>query len=83
QASTVDFIMIGAPTFFLALLPNPRRYVPGFLGRALRFAIPSGAVILLSMVTLQTYVRLHPFDVEPDRTPMTSTETRRSDLRNV
>ena len=64
QASTVDFIMIGAPTFFLALLPNPRRYVPGFLGRALRFAIPSGAVILLSMVTLQTYVRLTAGDVD-------------------
>lgn len=58
QASTVDFIMIGAPTFFLALMPNPRRYVPGFLGRALRFAIPSGVVILLSMVALQAYVRL-------------------------
>ena len=58
QASTVDFIMIGLPTFFLALLPNPRRYVPGFLGRALRFAIPSGVVILLSMVALQVYVRL-------------------------
>ena len=64
QASTVDFIMIGAPTFFLALLPNPRRYVPGFLGRALRFAIPSGAVILLSMVALQTYVRLTAGDVD-------------------
>ncbi|WP_283111300.1 HAD-IC family P-type ATPase [Micrococcus luteus] len=67
QASTVDFIMIGAPTFFLALLPNPRRYVPGFLGRALRFAIPSGAVILLSMVTLQTYVRLTAGDVDLPR----------------
>ena len=57
QASTVDLIMIGAPTFFLALLPNARRYVPGFLGRALRFALPSGAVILAAMLALGWYVR--------------------------
>ncbi|MDO5634937.1 MAG: HAD-IC family P-type ATPase [Micrococcus sp.] len=57
QASTVDFIMIGLPTFFLALLPNARRYVPGFLGRALRFAIPCGTVILAAMVTLVGYLR--------------------------
>lgn len=58
QASTVDFLMIGLPTFFLALLSNPRRYVPGFLRRALLFAVPSGTVILLGMVSLGVYVRL-------------------------
>ena len=57
QASTVDFLMIGLPTFFLALLSNPRRYVPGFLRRALLFAVPSGTVILLGMVALGVYVR--------------------------
>ncbi|XNZ00282.1 HAD-IC family P-type ATPase [Micrococcus luteus] len=57
QASTVDFLMIGLPTFFLALLSNPRRYVPGFLRRALLFAVPSGTVILLGMVALGAYVR--------------------------
>ena len=57
QASTVDFLMIGLPTFFLALMPNPRRYVPGFLGRALTFAIPSGVVILLGMLAVNAYAR--------------------------
>lgn len=57
QASTVDFLMIGLPTFFLALMPNPRRYVPGFLGRALHFAIPSGITILLGMLAVNAYAR--------------------------
>ncbi|GAA1659992.1 magnesium-transporting ATPase [Citricoccus zhacaiensis] len=57
QASTVDFLMIGLPTFFLALVPNQRRYVPGFLGRALRFAIPSGLVILAGLLAANGYAR--------------------------
>ncbi len=57
QASTVDFLMIGLPTFFLALAPNQRRYVPGFLGRALRFALPSGVVILLGLLAVNGYAR--------------------------
>ncbi|MEV4899989.1 HAD-IC family P-type ATPase [Citricoccus sp. NPDC055426] len=57
QASTVDFLMIGLPTFFLALVPNQRRYVPGFLGRALRFALPSGVVILAGMLAVNGYAR--------------------------
>ncbi|MBB5750735.1 HAD-IC family P-type ATPase [Micrococcus sp. TA1] len=57
QASTVDFLMIGLPTFFLALAPNQRRYVPGFLGRALRFAIPSGVVILVGLLAVNGYAR--------------------------
>jgi cation-transporting P-type ATPase E len=57
QASTVDFLMIGLPTFFLALAPNQHRYVPGFLGRALRFAIPSGVVILMGMLAVNGYAR--------------------------
>ncbi|MFC0249601.1 HAD-IC family P-type ATPase [Citricoccus parietis] len=57
QASTVDFLMIGLPTFFLALVPNQRRYVPGFLGRALRFAIPSGLVILAGLLAVNGYAR--------------------------
>ncbi|NUL45720.1 HAD-IC family P-type ATPase [Cellulosimicrobium funkei] len=57
QASTVDFLMIGLPTFFLALMPNQRRYVPGFLGRALRFAIPSGLVILAGLLAVNGYAR--------------------------
>ena len=40
----VSFATIGVPAFFLALGPNKRRYVPGFLRRVLRLAVPAGAV---------------------------------------
>ncbi len=39
----VSTLTIGIPAFFLALGPNKRRYIPGFLKRVLRFAIPAGA----------------------------------------
>ncbi|MBN2839475.1 MAG: HAD-IC family P-type ATPase, partial [Coriobacteriia bacterium] len=38
-------LSIGIPGFFLALMPNPRLYRPGFVERALRFAVPAGVVI--------------------------------------
>jgi cation-transporting P-type ATPase E len=41
----IDTLTIGVPSFFLALGPNPRRYVPGFTGRVLRFAIPAGTIV--------------------------------------
>jgi cation-transporting ATPase E len=40
----VSSLTIGIPAFFLALAPNARRYVPGFVPRVLRFAIPAGIV---------------------------------------
>ena len=40
----VSAVTIGIPAFFLALGPNKRRYVPGFLRRVLRFAVPAGVV---------------------------------------
>ncbi len=40
----VSTFTIGIPGFFLALAPNKRRYVPGFLERVLRFTVPAGAV---------------------------------------
>ena len=40
----VSAVTIGIPAFFLALGPNKRRYVPGFLKRVLRFAVPAGVV---------------------------------------
>lgn len=55
QYSTTDFIILGAPAFFLALLTNPRRYVPGFLGRSLRFAVPSALVVTAAVVSLSAY----------------------------
>ncbi|MDD6461886.1 MAG: HAD-IC family P-type ATPase [Bifidobacteriaceae bacterium] len=46
----VGALTIGMPAFILALAPNTRRYIPGFLGRVLRFAIPCGAGIALSVL---------------------------------
>ncbi|HEX5615339.1 MAG TPA: HAD-IC family P-type ATPase [Acidimicrobiia bacterium] len=40
----ISSLTIGIPAFFLALSPNRRRYVPGFVGRVLRFAIPAGVI---------------------------------------
>ena len=45
----VSAVTIGIPAFFLALGPSTRRYVPGFLIRVLRFAVPVGGVAGLSV----------------------------------
>lgn len=44
QLTLISAVTIGIPGFALALGPNHRRYVPGFLNRVLRFAIPVGVV---------------------------------------
>ena len=44
QLTLISAVTIGIPGFVLALGPNTRRYVPGFLRRVLRFAIPVGAI---------------------------------------
>lgn len=53
QLSITDGLTIGIPAFFLALMPNSQRYVPGFLKRSLSFAIPAG-VIIAAALTLYT-----------------------------
>ena len=45
QLSAIDGFTIGLPAFALALLPNPQRYLPGFLRRSLLFCVPAGLVI--------------------------------------
>ncbi|SFE85883.1 cation-translocating P-type ATPase [Blastococcus tunisiensis] len=45
QLTLISIVTIGVPGFFLALGPNRRRYVPGFLARVLRFSLPAGATI--------------------------------------
>jgi cation-transporting ATPase E len=40
----VSTFTIGIPGFFLAIAPNSRRYIPGFLQRVLRFTVPAGCV---------------------------------------
>ena len=55
--TVVSWFTIGTPGFFLALGPNARRYVPGFVGRVLRFAIPAGAVAAVAVYTAYTLAR--------------------------
>ncbi|WP_019484153.1 HAD-IC family P-type ATPase [Arthrobacter sp. TB 23] len=57
QLSATDGITIGIPAFFLALMPNTRRYRSGFLKRSLSFAIPAGLIIALAVVAINTYSR--------------------------
>jgi cation-transporting ATPase E len=40
----ISTFTIGIPGFFLALAPNSRRYIPGFIVRVLRFCIPAGII---------------------------------------
>lgn len=47
----IGSLTIGIPAFFIALGPNTRRYVPGFLGRTLRLAVPSGLAMGLAALT--------------------------------
>ena len=51
QFSYIDPLTIGIPAFFLALWPNRRRYVPGFLRRTLSLAMPTGAVLAAAALT--------------------------------
>ncbi|MCK6067364.1 MULTISPECIES: HAD-IC family P-type ATPase [Microbacterium] len=50
QLSITDGLTIGIPAFFLALLPNARRYTPGLLKRSLSFAVPAGLAIALALL---------------------------------
>ncbi len=59
----VSATTIGIPAFFLALGPNRRRYVPGFLDRVLRFAVPAGAVSGFAVVA--SYLLARWFFHEP------------------
>ena len=43
-------LTIGLPAFMLALAPNTRRYIPGFLKRVAHFALPGGIATGLSVL---------------------------------
>jgi cation-transporting ATPase E len=57
QLSLISNLTIGVPAFFLALGPNKRRYIPGFLGRVLRFSVPVGVVIGVAAFVGYTVIR--------------------------
>ncbi len=58
----IDAFTIGIPAFFLALAPNSRRYVPGFLKRTLALAVPAG--VILSAAALSAYLLIGSGRVE-------------------
>lgn len=45
QLTLISTMTIGVPGFVLALAPNQRRYVPGFLHRVLAFTGPTGLIV--------------------------------------
>ncbi len=75
QLTLISAVTIGIPGFALALGPNHRRYVPGFLHRVLRFAIPVGIVTGVSAYAgYQATIMLdHGSDVAEGRTTATLT----------
>ncbi|MDQ0867826.1 cation-transporting ATPase E [Arthrobacter sp. V1I9] len=68
QFSATDGITIGIPAFFLALMPNARRYEPGFLKRSLSFAVPAGLITALAVLAINTYSRQTGSDTPAART---------------
>ena len=53
HVTLIGALTIGIPGFVLALAPNTRRAVPGFVPRVLRFAVPAG--LLAAAATLGAY----------------------------
>ncbi|WP_306415687.1 HAD-IC family P-type ATPase [Arthrobacter livingstonensis] len=70
QLSIVSSLTIGIPAFFLALLPNARRYQPGFLRRALMFSVPAGAIMAACIMAVYSFARALP---DPALTPVQAT----------
>jgi cation-transporting ATPase E len=67
----IDTLAIGVPSFFLALAPNPRRYLPGFVNRVLRFAIPAGAIIAAATLAAYALSRASGLPLVQQRTAAT------------
>ena len=68
QLSGIDSFTIGLPAFALALLPNPQRYIPGFLKRALSFTIPAGLAVALSVISLRIITDAQHWSMEEAQT---------------
>lgn len=71
QLSITDGLTIGIPAFFLALMPNAQRYIPGFLRRSLSFAIPAGIVVAATITTYTLLERSQGIGIDEVRTGAT------------
>jgi cation-transporting P-type ATPase E len=69
----ISSLTIGIPAFFIALAPNDRRAVPGFVERVLRFAVPAG--ILAAVATMSSYGLARSQDVPQIEARTTATIT--------
>jgi cation-transporting P-type ATPase E len=67
----IDTLTIGVPAFFLALAPNTRRYVPGFVDRVLRFTIPAGTVAAVAAFSAFAVARFDDLPLTEQRTAAT------------
>ena len=67
----IDTLAIGVPAFFLALAPNRRRYLPGFVGRVLRFTVPAGLIIAAATFSAYALARARGLPLAEQRTAAT------------
>jgi cation-transporting ATPase E len=67
----IDTLAIGVPAFFLALAPNRRRYLPGFVRRVLRFAGPAGLIIAAATFSAYALARARGLPLAEQRTAAT------------
>ena len=67
----ISTLSIGLPAFLLALAPNADRVSSGFLGRALRFAIPAAVMIAASVLSAFLTVRASGHGLGDARTSAT------------
>jgi cation-transporting ATPase E len=71
QLTVIDTLTIGIPAFFIALAPNTRRFVPGFVDRVLRFTIPAGAIIAAAGLAAFLIARGQDLPLDQQRTAAT------------
>ncbi len=67
----VSGLTIGIPAFFLAFAPSRERYVPGFVRRVLRFAIPAGVIIFIAVSITYAFARTQGIGTRESRTMAT------------
>jgi cation-transporting ATPase E len=67
----IDTLAIGVPAFFLALAPNRRRYLHGFVGRVLRFAVPAGLIVAAATFSAYALARARGLPLAEQRTAAT------------
>jgi cation-transporting ATPase E len=67
----IDTLAIGVPAFFLALAPNRRRYLPGFVRRVLQFTVPAGLIVAAATFSAYALARARGLPLAEQRTAAT------------